>query len=299
MPTSAAVVTVPAGSARWRVVLGIFKLRIGVMIMLSALAGMAITPGALPGAGAVLVLALSVLVAAGAAGAFNQFFEAESDRLMTRTRGRAFATGALARSGGWLLVIGALLVLAVAAAAWATNAVAALFVFLGAFFYGVVYTVWLKRRTWMNIVVGGLSGSFAVLAGAAAVNPVLSALPLALALVLFLWTPPHFWSLAIACREQYAAAGVPMLPVVIGTPRAALAVHAHAAALVLATLMLPLLGCGPLVLVAALAGGAHLLRRTHALLRRPDRAAAMQAFFASMVQLALLFAAVVLDAAWR
>ena len=78
MPTSAAVVTVPAGSARWRVVLGIFKLRIGVMIMLSALAGMAITPGALPGAGAVLVLALSVLVAAGAAGAFNQFFEAES-----------------------------------------------------------------------------------------------------------------------------------------------------------------------------------------------------------------------------
>ena len=88
--------------------------------------------------------------------------------------------------------------------AWiALNAWSALFVFLGAFFYAIVYTVWLKRRTWLSIVFGGLAGSWAVLAGAAAADPHLGAVPLTLAFVLFLWTPPHFWSLAIAFREDY------------------------------------------------------------------------------------------------
>ena len=95
---------------------------------------------------------------------------------------------------------------------------AALYIFLGAFFYAIVYTVWLKRRTWMNIVIGGASGSFAVLAGAAVVDPQLGPVPVLLALVLFLWTPSHFWSLAIARREDYAAVGVPMLPVLRGKP---------------------------------------------------------------------------------
>ena len=98
------------------------------------------------------------------------------------------------------------------AAALATNWLAALYLFLGAFTYGVVYTVWLKRRTWLNIVIGGLSGSFAVLAGAAAMGATLSPAPIILAVVLFLWTPPHFWALAFACKKDYAAAGVPMLP---------------------------------------------------------------------------------------
>ena len=118
----------------------------------------------------------------------------------------------------------------------ALNVWAALYTFLGAFTYAVVYTVWLKRRTWLNIVVGGLAGSFAVLAGATAVDPSPGALPL-LALVLFLWTPPHFWSLAIANRDDYAAAGVPMLPVVVGTERAAWAVFWSTVALVAASLL--------------------------------------------------------------
>jgi protoheme IX farnesyltransferase len=96
------------------------------------------------------------------------------------------------------------MVLSVGAAWIALNAWSALFVFLGAFFYAIVYTVWLKRRTWLNIVFGGLAGSWAVLAGATAADPQLGAVPLALALVLFLWTPPHFWSLAIAFRDDYA-----------------------------------------------------------------------------------------------
>ena len=279
-----------------RTVIGIFKLRIGVLIMITALAGMAVTPGPALGLWQVVVLALSVLVASASAGAFNQYIEAESDRLMARTRNRAFASGALKRTPPWLAVIAGLLVGAVAAAWFSLNATAALFIFLGAFFYAVVYTVWLKRRTWLNIVVGGLSGSFAVLGGAAAVDPSLGALPLLLALVLFLWTPPHFWSLAIASHADYAAAGVPMLPVVAGPERAARIVHWNAALLVAASLLPVFFGAGPVYLLGALAGGAHFLRKTWALAQAPSRQTAMASFFASMVQLSALLAAVVVDA---
>ena len=187
----------------------------------------------------------------------------------------------------------------VGAAAVVLNVTSALLIFLGAFFYGVVYTLWLKRRTWANIVIGGLSGSFAVLAGAAAVDPTLGALPLLLALVLFLWTPPHFWSLAIAYEAEYAAAGVPMLPVVVGIPRAARIVHANAVVLVGVSLLPMAFGAGPVVLVGALLGGAYFLRKTWALARAPSRATAMASFFGSMVQLSALLAAVAVDAALR
>ncbi|MGD8310574.1 MAG: protoheme IX farnesyltransferase, partial [Chromatiales bacterium] len=174
----------------------VFKIRIGMAIMLTALAGMAITPGPAPQGWQVLVLALAVLMSSASAGAFNQFVERDLDAHMNRTRRRPFVTGRFSANGYWLAAIVLLLAVAVSAATLATNALSALYVFLGAFFYGVVYTVWLKRRTWLNIVIGGLAGSFAVLAGAAAVDPGLSPAPVMLAVVLFLWTPPHFWSLA-------------------------------------------------------------------------------------------------------
>ena len=289
----------PATQSLARTVIGIFKLRIGMLIMVTALAGLAVAPGPGLRLWQVLVLGLSVLVASAAAGAFNQYFEADSDRLMQRTRRRAFASGALKASPWWLALMAALLVGSVGAAWWALNAVSALFIFLGAFFYGVVYTVWLKRRSWLNIVVGGLSGSFAVLAGAAAVDPTLGAQPLLLALTLFLWTPPHFWSLAIASRADYAAAGVPMLPVVAGAERAARIVHGNAMALVAASLLPLLFGGGPAYGLAAAVGGVHFLRKTHALARSPSRATAMASFFASMVQLSVVLAGVAVDAALR
>lgn len=284
-----------------RTVLGIFKLRIGTLIMITALAGLAFTPSSGPALSLaqVVVLALAVLGASGAAGAFNQWFEAESDRLMARTRGRAFASGLLQRSPAWLAVIIALLAASVGAAAWALNPFSAFFIFLGAFFYGVVYTVWLKRRSWVNIVIGGLSGSFAVLAGAAAVNPSLSMLPLLLALVLFLWTPPHFWSLAIATHADYEAAHIPMLPVVAGVERAARIVFWNSLLLVGTSFLPVFFGAGAAYLAGALIGGAWFIRKTHALARAPSRKTAMASFFASMVQLSVLLAAVALDAVVR
>lgn len=291
---------VAAAPSRVRLVLGLFKLRIAVLIMLTALGGLAASPGgASLSLGQVLVLALAVMGASAAAGAFNQYVEADSDRLMARTRGRAFASGALQATPRWLAVIGMLLALSVGAAWSALNAVAALYIFLGAFTYGVVYTLLLKRRSWTNIVFGGAAGSFAVLAGGAAVAPELGVQVLLLALVLFLWTPSHFWSLAIANQADYAAAGIPMLPVVVGPERAARVVHANTVVLVAASLLPLAFGAGWAYGVMALAGGAHFLRKTHALQREPTRRNALQSFFASMLQLSVLLAGVAVDAALR
>jgi protoheme IX farnesyltransferase len=271
----------------------LFKLRIGVAIAIAAAAGLAVERGSSPGFSEKLILVLAVLVASAAAGAFNQYVERDLDVKMARTRNRPFVTGALEHGPFWLWVIGAMTGASVLAAAVSTNVLAATYVFLGAFTYGVVYTVWLKRRTWWNIVVGGLAGSFAVLAGAAAVSPAPGPEALALALVLFLWTPPHFWSLAIACREDYAAAGVPMLPVVVGDARAARTIFASAVLLVCASAVPGLLGLGPLYLASAAAGGAFFLLRCRSLVQQPGRETARKAFLASLVQLcAVLFGAI-------
>ena len=279
-------------------VLSLFKLRIGFMIMLTALVGMSVTPGA-PGLWKALLLALTVFFSSASAGAFNQYYEFESDRLMARTRSRAFVTGAVPHSRLWLVLIGLLLAGAVGVAAAWLNAVAAGFVFLGAFFYAVVYTVWLKRRSAWNIVIGGLAGSFAVLAGAAAVDPALGPLPWLLAAVLFLWTPPHFWSLAIANEAEYAAAGVPMLPVVVGVPRAARIVWWSTLALAITSLLPVFFGAGVIYFIGALGGGGYFGFRTWQLARSPSRQTAMRSFFASLIQLSLLLLAASLDAAWR
>ena len=282
-----------------RDVLNLFKLRIGVAIAVAALAGLAVERGAAPGGWQAAVLILAVLLSSAAAGAFNQYVERGLDARMARTRNRPFVTGALPHHPAWLWLIGAMIAAAVLAATLAANAVAALYVFLGAFTYGVVYTVWLKRRTWMNIVIGGLAGSFAVLAGAAAVNPLPGPEALALAVVLFLWTPPHFWSLAIACRDDYAAAGVPMLPVVVGDERAARAIFTGAALLVGASLVPAAFGLGWIYLAAALSGGAWFLLKCRSLLERPGRETARASFRASLVQLSAVLLGAMVDVALR
>lgn len=278
-----------------RTVLGLFKLRIGVAIMLTALAGLAATPGSAPAAWQVAALALAVLMSSAAAGAFNQYAERDLDARMARTRARPFVTGRYRAGPAWPMLILALLAASVAAAGLAVNWSSALYVFLGAFFYGVVYTVWLKRRTWLNIVIGGLSGSFAVLAGAAAVDATIPPAPLLLAVVLFLWTPPHFWSLAYVHREDYRLAGVPMLPVVVDERVAARVVLVHTLALTALSLLPVFYGLGWVYLACAAAGGGYFTTRSIAFARRPTVAAARANFHASLVQLGLLLAGAMLD----
>ncbi|MDP2795766.1 MAG: heme o synthase [Sulfurisoma sp.] len=288
----------PNGSSGipFRAIMGVFKLRIGVVITFTALAGLAVSSGPSLSLVQLITLTLAVLVSSASAGAFNQYYEHDIDPLMSRTRKRPFATGEIQHGPIWLLVIGALMVLSVGAAWIALNAWTALFVFLGAFFYAVVYTVWLKRRTWLNIVFGGLAGSWAVLAGATAADPQIGAVPLTLAFVLFLWTPPHFWSLAIAFREDYAAAGVPMLPVVVGDKRAAQTIFASTLALVAASFLPLAFGLGAIYFAGAAIGGYLFIQKAWRLVQNTNRGTAMSCFHASLAQLTLVLTAAIIDA---
>ncbi|RUM95187.1 protoheme IX farnesyltransferase [Pseudaminobacter arsenicus] len=279
-----------------RIVVTLLKLRIGVAIAASALAGLAAASGEPVSAGRIAALTLAVLGAAGAAAAFNHYYERDSDRLMTRTSGRPFASGQLKPGPAWPVTFSALLGASILLAWASAGTVAALYVFLGAITYGLVYTVWLKRRTAWNIVIGGLAGSFAVLAGAAAIDPQPQWVPGILAVVLFLWTPPHFWSLAAAKADDYAAAGVPMLPVVASEREWTLAILSYTAALAALSLAPIFFGMGWIYGVFAAGGGGWFLWKSWQLHHAPSRKAAMANFLASRVQLLLLVVGIFLSA---
>ena len=271
------------------------KVRLGILIMACALAGIAVSPGETLSGWQLLVIGFATLVAASAAGAFNQFYERDLDARMQRTARRPFVTGRFEANGVWLSAIVLALALSVLAAALATNWLAAMYLFLGAFTYGVVYTVWLKRRTWLNIVVGGLSGSFAVLAGSAAMGATFSPAPLILALVLFLWTPPHFWALAFACRKDYAAAGVPMLPVIASDRVSTLSILWHVLILVPLSFVPFWYGMGWIYLASAVLGGLVFIFTSMRLHRQPNTGNAWRTFAGSIVQLGLLLTGAIAD----
>jgi len=271
------------------------KVRLGFLIMACTLTGVAVIPDHALAAWQILVLGIATLVASSAAGAFNQYYERDLDARMSRTELRPFVTGRFQANWIWLSSILLALLLALVAAAFATNWLASLYVFLGAFTYGVVYTVWLKRRTWLNIVIGGLAGSFAVLAGAAATGATTAPVPLILATVLFLWTPPHFWALAFACKDDYRAAGVPMLPVVVDDKASTRTILAHAALMVALSLTPFWFGMGWIYLFGAAVGGAFFVVACLRLVAEPAVKTAWRAFAASIVQLGLLLSAAILD----
>ncbi len=278
----------------------ILKLRIGSFIALAALVGI-VAAGGQVGTIEALVFCLAVLGASGAAGAFNQYYERESDRNMARTRARPFASGMLQAGAIWPASFLALLAGSLVMAWSVGGTLATVFVFLGAATYGLVYTVWLKRRTVWNVVIGGAAGSFAVLAGAAMaapdIGPPVGMVPIVLSVVLFLWTPPHFWSLAVVRAEDYRRADIPMLPSVSEPDVWAPAIVCHVAALVALSLLPLSLGLGPIYGVFALAGGLPFLLFSWRLLRAPTRDNAKATFRASLLHFALLSAGVLLDGA--
>lgn len=271
------------------------KVRLGFLIMACAMAGVAVSPGNELSPLQVLLLGLAVLVSSSVSGAFNQLYERDLDARMKRTRKRAFVTGKLQANWYWFVSMGLLLMLSLVVAALATNVEAAVYIFLGAFTYGIVYTVWLKTRTWMNIVIGGLAGSFAVMAGAAASNATLAPAPLILAFVLFLWTPPHFWALAFACKKDYAAAGVPMLPVITSEAVSTTAILGHAVLLFVLSLLPVMYGMSWIYFGGAFIGGAVFVWASIKLHLEPSIAQAWKTFAASIVQLGLLLTAAILD----
>ncbi|SOD97189.1 heme o synthase [Caenispirillum bisanense] len=271
------------------------KLRIGFMIALTAMVGYAAVADQLD-VTHLLLLALAMLLGSASSSVFNHFYDRDIDSLMKRTAKRPLATGAMADPRAALWLAAGLLVVGCGLATVTFNWAVAVHLFLGAFVYGIVYTVWLKRRTWLNIVIGGAAGSFAIMAGAAAVDPGQWLLPAVMAVFLFLWTPSHFWALAILLREDYAKAGVPMLPVLVGDAQTARAILFNSVLLVGSSLVPWMMGgLGPVYGVLAAAFGVHFLWKNWRLVKDPSHAEARRVFFGSMSYLGGVFLAVVLD----
>ena len=277
-------------------IIELFKVRISLTITLCAVSGVFIMPHSNSfSLNQFIILIACTFLSSASSSAFNQFYEKDLDILMPRTSQRPFATGFFKSDSYWLFIFFTLLVISLSVAALYLNIATAIYLLLGAIFYGYVYTIVLKRSSIYNIVIGGLAGSFAVLAGSAAVNPMLSVPAIILSLILFLWTPPHFWSLAIAIEEDYAKAKIPMLPNLIGAKSSSYVILSQTILLVIISFVPLLFNMGFIYLSFVLIGSLYFLWKSIILVFETTKKNAMSNFFASFIQLGLLLFACIIE----
>jgi heme o synthase len=284
----------PAPAAPWRDYVTLTKPRIMSLLLVTGAAGMFVGAGGVPELSGLAVMLLGLGLACGGASALNHLLDRDIDRLMgKRTERRPVAAGRVppARALEFGLALSAASFVLLAAF---TNALTAILALVGNLFYVLVYTRWLKRSTAQNIVIGGAAGAVPPLVGYAAATGSLALPALWLFLIVFLWTPPHFWALALLIKDNYAAAKVPMLPVVRGDRETARQIVLYSVVLVAFTLAVaPWLG--PLYGLAAAALGGALLWLAWELRRDLSRRRAALLFHYSLAYLALLFVAAALD----
>jgi len=275
----------------------LLKPRVMSLVIFTGLAGLVAAPGHIdPVTGFVALLCIAV--AAGASGALNMAYDADIDRVMSRTATRPIPMGRIAPGEalgfGWVLSVAAVTVMAL----FVNFAAAALLAFT-IFVYVGVYTLWLKRRTPQNIVIGGLSGALPPAIGWAAVTGDLSLAPILLVAIIFLWTPPHFWALSLWRSEDYARAGVPMLPVVRGKAATRRQILAYTAILVPLGLAPAAIGtAGPLYLAVAAGIGAWFAVEAVAVFFERDTVkepAAHRLFRVSLIYMFALFASLIVE----
>lgn len=269
----------------------LFKLRIVALLLLAALGGAFLGAQGRPAIGQILLLLVAGGMAASGASALNQYIERASDVLMNRTRQRPLPSGQIEHPR-LVIFTGIALILIPVIAIAPTNFALAFWLFAGAFIYVGVYTIWLKPRTLLNIVIGGAAGSAAVMSGGAAVGAAAHPAVIVLALMLFLWTPSHFWSLAILYKHDYQRVDTPMLPARISTQQAAWWVFLHTGATAFAALLLtftPALGWVYFLPVAA--ATVDMLWRNIRLIRDPHPRTARGLFLASNVYLTVVLMA--------
>ena len=279
--------------------LALLKPRVMSLVVFTALVGLAVAPGAIHPATAFTAL-LCITVGAGASGALNMWFDADIDRLMTRTARRPIPGGRV--QPGEALAFGLTLsAFSVVVLGLLVNILSAALLAFTIFFYVVVYTMWLKRSTPQNIVIGGAAGAFPPMIGWASVTGSMSFEPILLFLIIFFWTPPHFWALAIYRMEDFKRAGVPMLPVVKGEATTRLQI-------LLYTLLLVPLGVAPYALgyagllyaaVSVVTGLGMLILAVQVYRERlPSDQACRHLFAFSILYLFLLFAVLMVDRGW-
>ncbi len=276
----------------------LLKPRVMSLVVFTALAGLLLAPTP-PHPVIAFASLLAIAVGAGASGALNMWYDADIDALMTRTRKRPIPAGRLFREEA--LAFGLVLaVMAVFTLGLVANWLAAELLAFTIFFYVVIYTMWLKRSTPMNIVIGGAAGALPPIVGFAAATGSVSLASVILFVIIFVWTPPHFWALALLKREEYGRAGIPMLPNVAGEDRTRLEILVY-------SLLLAPIGVLPYVLgfaspvygvtsgvlgLAMVYGAFAVFRRRHG---ADARAAAMRLFIFSIVYLSLLFMVLVVE----
>jgi protoheme IX farnesyltransferase len=295
LPSSAAVLSAAGARDYW----ALLKPRVMTLVVFTGACGLFAAPGQIHPFLAFVAI-LCIAVGAGAAAAFNQWWEADIDAVMKRTAGRPLPAGRLHPDDA-LAFATILSVASTVTLGFATNWVAAAWLAFSIFFYAVVYTIWLKPRTPQNIVIGGAAGAFPPIIGWAAVTGDVTALPVLLFAIIFAWTPPHFWALALFVRIDYEKAGIPMLPVTHGiteTRRQILLYSVVLAAVAVAPWAFGLLGPVygvPAALLSlafvALAARVFASRTTEA----RDMAAETALFKFSLLYLAGIFAALVAD----
>ena len=279
----------------WRDFLELTKPKVSLLIVFTAIVGMVLaSPGMVP-LPALVFGTLGIAMASGSAATLNHILDRRVDKQMARTRRRPLATGSLRTSQALLfagvLGVGSMMVLWLSA-----GGLCALLTFGSVIGYAVIYTGWLKHATPQNIVIGGAAGAAPPVLGWVAVTHVIDAQALVLFLIIFMWTPPHFWSLAIARREEYAKVGIPMLPVTHGIPYTRRQILLYTVLLILCTLLPVVIGMSGLVyLVAASVLDARLLYLALALQRsvRPDLP--IRTFRFSITYLMALFGAFIVD----
>jgi len=285
--------------ADWRDILALTKPRVMSLVVFSGLCGLLVAPAMPPlvlGFTAILCIALG----AGACGALNQWYEADIDAKMRRTAKRPLPAGRMDRQSALHFGVG-LAFFSVLLMGLATNWLAAALLAVSILFYVLVYTVWLKPRTAQNIVIGGAAGAFPPLIGWVAATGHVSALPMLLFAIIFLWTPPHFWALSLFVRSDYAAAGIPMLPVVAGVPSTRRQIFLYSLPMAAAAIAPWILGLTGLVYgaSAAVLSGVFLILAARVLVSRASEPAEMAAekklFAYSVFYLFALFAILVAD----
>ncbi len=293
----------PAIPADWRDFLALTKPRVMTLVVFTGLCGMLAAPVPIHpvlGFTAILCIALG----AGAAGALNQWYESDLDAKMKRTQGRPLPAGRMERQSALHFGVG-LAVFSLVLMYVAINLVATLILAASILFYVFVYTIWLKRRTPQNIVIGGAAGAFPPLIGWAAATGDVATLPLLLFALIFLWTPPHFWALALFVKTDYANAGVPMLPVVAGERTTRIQIGLYTLPMIAAAAAPWPLGLSGMVygLTAAVMSGIFLAmaiqvatRRTEVEAEGGDRMIPEKRLFKfSILYLFVLFGALVID----
>lgn len=285
--------------AHWRDFVALTKPRVMTLVVFTGLCGLLVAPGHIHPILAFTAI-LCIAIGAGAAAALNQWYEADIDAKMKRTANRPLPAGRMDRQSALHFGVG-LSFFSVILIGMATNWLAAVVLAVSILFYVFVYTIWLKPRTAQNIVIGGAAGAFPPVIGWAAVTGDISALPVALFMLIFFWTPPHFWALALFVKTDYAAAGIPMLPVVSGEVVTRRQIWAYTAIMAVAAMAPVLLQLTGLVYgVTALLGTALFAVFAFQVYRRRESdPARMQPerrlFKYSILYLFLLFGAVVVD----